>query len=124
MRVLELLGTVHQPLSHAQIETLLEAEAALRMDRVTLYRILDSLTTVGLLLKVVDARGVFRFSSADAARAHESHVHFRCQTCSGVFCLDAQPPLAPELPSGFRLSAVEFGLRGTCPQCVQAAGGV
>lgn len=31
MRVLDLLCRAHQPLSHAQIETLLEAETALRM---------------------------------------------------------------------------------------------
>jgi hypothetical protein len=78
------------------------------MDRVTLYRILDSLVACGLALKAVDTRGVFRFSAAGAQRQHADHIHFRCTGCGGVFCLKAEPPPPPKLPRGFRLNEVAY----------------
>lgn len=113
VRVLGLLQAAPQPLSHAEVEHVLD-EA---MDRVTLYRILDSLVACGLALKAVDPRGVFRFSAAAPQHRHESHVHFRCTDCGGVFCLKAAPPPLPKLPRGFRLAEVEYDVRGTCASC-------
>lgn len=112
VRVLEALRAAPQPLSHADLEARL-ADA----DRVTLYRVLDSLVACGLALKAVDARGVFRFSASGARREHGGHVHFRCTDCGGVFCLKAAPPPPPKLPRGFHLAEVEFDVRGTCAAC-------
>lgn len=112
VRVLELLRSATTPLSHADLEVRMPDA-----DRVTLYRVLDSLVACGLALKAVDTRGVFRFSSSGSKREHEGHLHFRCTDCGAVFCLNAPPPTPPELPDGFRLSEVEYDLRGTCAQC-------
>lgn len=114
VRVLDALLAASQPMSHADIEALLPDA-----DRVTLYRVLDSLVACGLALKAVDPRGVFRFSASSTQREHRSHVHFRCTGCGGVFCLKAVPPPPPKLPRGFRLSEVEFDVRGTCASCTQ-----
>jgi Fur family ferric uptake transcriptional regulator len=112
VRVLDALRAAPQPLSHADLEAQL-ADA----DRVTLYRVLDSLVACGLALKAADARGVFRFSAAGVPRPHDGHVHFRCTDCGGVFCLKAAPPPPPKLPRGFRLAEVAFDVRGTCAAC-------
>lgn len=112
VRVLEALMAGAQPLSHADIEALLPDA-----DRVTLYRILDSLVACGLALKAVDTRGVFRFSASGTQREHSGHVHFRCTDCGGVFCLKAVPPPPPKLPRGFRLAEVDYDVRGTCANC-------
>lgn len=112
VRVLDTLLTVGQPMSHADIETRLPDA-----DRVTLYRVLDSLVACGLALKAVDVRGVFRFSASSTQREHSGHVHFRCTGCGGVFCLKAAPPAPPKLPRGFRLAHVEYDVRGTCANC-------
>lgn len=114
VRVLDALTGAAQPMSHADIEALLPDA-----DRVTLYRVLESLVACGLALKAVDTRGVFRFSAAGTQRQHAGHVHFRCTDCGGVFCLKAEPPPPPKLPRGFRLSEVEFDVRGTCASCTQ-----
>ena len=116
VRVLDALLAARQPLSHAEMEARLGDAFEPAMDRVTLYRILDSLVACGLALKAVDTRGVFRFSAAGAQRQHANHVHFRCTDCGGVFCLKAEPP-PPRLPRGFRLNEVAFDLRGTCAGC-------
>jgi Fur family ferric uptake transcriptional regulator len=124
VRVLEMLQAAARPLSHAEVEAGLTDAADAPPDRVTLYRILDSLVEGGLALKAVDTRGVFRFSGVQARRQHAGHVHFRCTECGGVFCLAAAPPPPPRLPRGFRLRHAEFDVSGTCPECVhrEAAG--
>lgn len=114
LRVLAALLAAPQPLSHADLEALLPDA-----DRVTLYRVLDSLVACGLALKAVDPRGVFRFSASDAQQAHGGHIHFRCTDCGGVFCLEATPPPPPKLPRGFRLGAVEMDVRGICANCTR-----
>jgi Fur family ferric uptake transcriptional regulator len=112
VRVLDALAAAAMPLSHADLELRLPDA-----DRVTLYRVLDSLVACGLALKAVDARGIFRFSAGGAQREHTSHVHFRCTDCGGVFCLKAAPPPPPKLPRGFRLAEAAYDLRGICAQC-------
>jgi Fur family ferric uptake transcriptional regulator len=122
VRVLDVLQAARQPLCHGEIETLLGAgDGDAAVDRVTLYRILDSLVVCGLALKATDARGVFRFSAAAARREHTGHVHFRCTDCGAVFCLEAAPPPPPKLPRGFRLAEVELDVRGTCRDCCARA---
>jgi Fur family ferric uptake transcriptional regulator len=116
VRVLDALHGARQPLCHAELESQLGAGEP-GIDRVTLYRVLDSLVEHGLALKAVDTRGVFRFSATGAQRQHASHIHFRCTGCGGVFCLKAEPPPPPRLPRGFRLGEVEFDVRGTCAGC-------
>jgi Fur family transcriptional regulator, ferric uptake regulator len=119
VRVLNALQVARQPLCHAELEAQLGADAEMPLDRVTLYRILDSLVASGLALRAVDPRGVFRFSAAGTQRQHEGHVHFRCTDCGGVFCLKAEPPPPPKLPRGFRLAEVELDVRGTCADCAR-----
>lgn len=122
VRVLDALHGALQPLCHAEIETQLGADGEAAIERVTLYRILDSLVGCGLALKAVDTRGVFRFTAAGTQHRHEGHVHFRCTDCGGVFCLKAEPPPPPKLPRGFRLAEVELDVRGTCAECARAGG--
>lgn len=116
VRVLEALGVTDQPACHAELE------ARLDIDRVTLYRVLDSLTGCGLAARSTDSRGVFRFTAAAVQRQHAAHAHFRCTGCGTVFCLDAPPPPPPKLPRGFKADAVEFDVRGRCALCNRAKG--
>lgn len=115
VRVLRLLSAAPTPLSHGEIELSLGLPA---LDRVTLYRVLDHLVECGLAIRSTDADRVFRFAVAPGGE-HASHVHFRCERCGAVFCLDAPPPSAPSLPAGFELRRIELDLRGTCAQCAQ-----
>lgn len=123
VRVLDALRAARQPLSHAEMEALPAGAGDAAIDRVTLYRVLDSLVACGLALKAVDTRGVFRFSAAGAQRQHAKHVHFRCTGCGGVFCLKAEPPPPPRLPRGFRLGEVAYDIRGICAGCAPHAPG-
>lgn len=115
--VLEALDATDQPVCHAELE------ARLGLDRVTLYRVLDSLVACGLAARSMDNRGVFRFSAAALQRQHAAHAHFRCTDCGMVFCLDAPPPPPPKLPRGFKAAEVAFDVRGTCGNCTRHGSG-
>jgi Fur family ferric uptake transcriptional regulator len=114
VRVLELLTSAGRPLSHANIDSAL---SDMPMNRVTLYRVLDSLVANSLVLKAVDTQGVFHYSGAATQAQHSSHIHFHCTICGGMYCLDAKPPSPPKLPAGFVLGEIAFNLRGTCKSC-------
>jgi len=113
IRVLELLSSAPVPLSHHDIESALGNAS---LDRVTLYRVLDWLVASGLAVKRADERRVWRFTLAGGGQ-HHSHVHFRCDRCGRVYCLDAPAPRPPAMPAGFTLSRLEFDLSGNCADC-------
>ena len=113
IRVLQLLRSTPGALSHNQIEQALGESA---LDRVTLYRVLDWLVESGLAHKNADANRVYRFSVA-AESEHAKHVHFRCDSCGKVFCLDQPPPAPPAMPDGFSLLRADFDLQGCCANC-------
>lgn len=113
IRVLQLLRAAPSALTHAEIEIALGGKT---LDRVTLYRVLDWLIESGLAHKSADAKRAFRYSAAEAGE-HKTHVHFRCECCARVFCLEAAPPAAPALPKGFSLTRMDFDLRGCCAEC-------
>jgi len=113
IRVLELLSAAPAPLSHQDIEGALGADSH---DRVTLYRVLDWLVESGLAVKRADERRVWRFSLAGGGM-HHGHVHFRCEACGRVFCLDTPAPRPPKLPGGFTLARAELDLSGRCAEC-------
>ncbi|MFZ4537414.1 Fur family transcriptional regulator [Propionivibrio sp.] len=117
IRVLQMLRGAPTALTHNEIELALGASA---LDRITLYRVLDWLVDSGLAHKNTDVHRVFRFSAA-ADGEHTTHIHFRCEHCGGVFCLDAAPPAAPILPACFSLSRMDFDLRGRCANCANSA---
>lgn len=120
IRVLGLLQSAQEPLSHGDIDDLLSSDKLPGIDRVTIYRVLDWLADVGLAHKAADARGMFRFSAADPGVEHARHVHFRCTGCGGLFCLDTPPPPLPALPRGFRFGGMALDIRGECPRCVRS----
>lgn len=115
VKVLELLETRDQALSHAEVEQSLPDEG---IDRVTLYRVLDWLVEAGLALRATDAARVFRFSRMPAAGPdHASHAHFHCEVCQQDFCLEGVPVPPAPLPGGFLGRTVEFNIGGCCDRC-------
>jgi Fur family ferric uptake transcriptional regulator len=122
LRVLAQLTAAVAPLCHGELERRLAAEAGGAIDRVTLYRVLDSLAGHGLAVRSVDDQGLFRYATVAERQRHQGHAHFRCTGCGSVFCLDAPPPPPPRLPRGFRPAEVELDVRGTCADCARSPG--
>ena len=118
--------------THAQLQAALQGDSPLApsvaLDRVTLYRLIDRLTQVGLLLCRVDASRVRRYQAMPAS-VHAA-PHFECQSChrdsplAGALqanALDleraAQTALAALKALGYQDMSLDFAVRGVCVDC-------
>ena len=119
--------------THAQLQAALLAGGAEPLDRVTLYRQIDRLTSSGLLLCRVDANRVRRYQSMPASV--KAIPHFECQTChrdsvlpSTLQAADleraAQSALQAFNDLGFVGKSMDFAVRGVCADCVTSTSGV
>ena len=122
--------------THAEVEAVLQQQGV-EVNRVTLYRLLDRLASVGLLARHVDeVTRAWRFAlaasgSVDAERDASGVVpRFECDACHRQFRLtDASPPtqavadqLLKTLASlGHQGQRVDLSIHGTCNVCVEPA---
>jgi len=110
--VLAALPPLRGWVSHADIAATLGET----LDRVTLYRTLDTLVEAGLVVRTVGEDRVGRFALA-AEAGHDEHAHFNCADCGRVFCLPMPVPRRPHVPTGFAVLAVDLNVRGRCDAC-------
>jgi Fur family ferric uptake transcriptional regulator len=114
-QVLGVLLAAPQPLSHHEVEKALIGRK--RVDRVTVYRVLEWLMEEGLAHRIAGDDRVWRYK-AQANDAGHGHAHFKCSRCGAVFCLEnTSTAYALTLPPGYRSQAVEFTIRGLCAGC-------
>jgi Fur family transcriptional regulator, ferric uptake regulator len=102
----------------SQVEIFQRSEGV--CDRVTTYRVLDRLLGEGLVHKTVGLDGVVRYAACKTCSDHKHelhhHVHFNCEVCGQVTCLDNVIPDF-HLPRKYKVKDVNFTLQGTCPDC-------
>ena len=117
--------------THAQLQTALSgvsSEGPSALDRVTLYRLIDRLTQVGLLLCRVDASRVRRYQAMPASV--QAMPHFQCQSChrdsplgsalkGNALDLDraAQTAIEALTALGYQGMSLDFAVRGVCADC-------
>jgi len=105
------------------------------LDRVTLYRLIDRLTQVGLLLCRVDASRVRRYQAMPAG-VH-AMPHFECQSChrdsplenalqasAGDLDRAAQSALEALKALGYQGMSLDFAVRGVCADCATSTKGL
>jgi len=122
--------------THAQLQAALTDNSAgtsgVALDRVTLYRLIDRLTQVGLLLCRVDSQRVRRYQAMPSS-VH-AIPHFECQSChrdsplAGALqanALDleraAQTALDALKALGYQGMRMDFAVRGVCADCATGA---
>ena len=118
--------------THAQLQLALGSQEddgeGLALDRVTLYRLIDRLTQVGLLLCRVDSSRVRRYQAMPTS-VH-AIPHFECQSChrdsplSGALQANAndleraaQTALEALKALGYQGMSMDFAVRGVCADC-------
>ena len=118
--------------THAQLQLALQRDRAEALDRVTLYRLIDRLTQVGLLLCRVDANRVRRYQAMPAS-VH-AIPHFECRSChrdsplSGVLQASSrdlakagQTAIEALKALGYIGLSMDVALRGVCVDCATGA---
>lgn len=116
VQVLAALLAERRAVTHHEIEERLGDKY--RLDRVTLYRVLDWLNERCFAHRVVSDDRVWRFRASTDARTHQ-HAHFECTRCTSVICLADMitPEYDRPLPPGYRLQEVELTVKGLCAEC-------
>lgn len=114
--VLEELSLVDSAVS----QPILEKKLSNDMDRVTLYRILNSFQENGILHSVMDQNGTTNYavcgSGCTSGHHHDEHLHFNCTNCQKIYCLDYQTPVI-NLPVGYQANIITTMVYGTCKKC-------
>jgi Fur family ferric uptake transcriptional regulator len=94
----------------------LEARFKDKINRVTIYRVLDWLTEKQLAHRIAGDDRVWRFTAGNED-LHQ-HAHFQCEKCGQVVCLDqVNLAFAVTLPEGFRSHHIDLTIRGDCAKC-------
>ena len=118
----QLLGA-GEALSHREVQRRVQLDPAMRrVDRVTVYRVLDWLVSSGLAHRVPGPDRVYRFSAPPGRQA--ALGHFRCTRCERMFRLDETAGLArlarALLPPEFTGERIELTVAGCCAGCAAA----
>ena len=113
--VLDLFDSCTTALNQEQIETQLQE----KMDRATIYRILNNFCEDGMMHKIVGDDGVNYFAmcktSCEHTQHHHDHFHFRCTKCETIECLPIEVQFS--LEKGYSVESVNCILTGTCKDC-------
>ena len=123
--VLELLDRLQKPVSPYEIKELLE-QARVRIDTVSIYRILDCLEQNGLIHRVLSI-GKYRKCDLDIEdhcrlkQAEHCHHNLVCRACGAIeelHCPDlSKLERAVSEHTGFRIEGHELEFRGLCGKC-------
>ncbi|MBD3637241.1 MAG: transcriptional repressor [Crocinitomicaceae bacterium] len=115
--VLEIFNRYSSAITSDQIESELG-----EFDRITLYRTLKTFKEKGVIheIALTDTDTVYALCLDDCIEDehihHHEHVHFKCDNCGNVFCLDI--PAYPDLNlKGFRVDRMDIQVFGKCEAC-------
>ncbi len=114
--VLGVLARRGRPLAHREI---LDARGLAGLDRVTLYRTLAALLAAGLVHRVQDAEGIWRFCAHVRRGRHcpANHPHFQCTRCGRMRCLADQALPRVTVRSRERVTGKQLVVYGLCAAC-------
>lgn len=120
MHVLEVIGSNGYPLSAADIYNTLDR--TYRINRVTVYRILDLLVNHDLVDRISTGGRAFYYGMAPNEN-HHPHPHFYCKRCGQMDCLTPESlhvdtgSLRKTFPG--RIDKVEVRVDGICKNCMK-----
>lgn len=121
--VLGRLEATGQPCSHDELaRDLGPTTGAGKVDRVTLYRILDRLTAAGLFTRIQGSDRVWRYA---VAQSQSAAGYFECDHCHSISALPEDPELASVLARierrlsrrGVHSTNSAITIHGTCRDC-------
>jgi Fur family transcriptional regulator, ferric uptake regulator len=104
--------------SSALSQDMLEKKLGDKVDRVTIYRVLNRFCEDGIVHKTMSDEGKAYYALCrrcnEKHHKHE-HAHFRCLKCLKVECLKAE--IKMKLPEGYVAENVNYWISGYCNAC-------
>lgn len=112
--LLELLMMTDGPLNQEEISHRLAGKG---LNRVTIYRALNSFCKAGIVHRVESGDRVWKFAYCGCGQPGHCHPHFICRCCGSVECLEGISLPVIRLRSGYKVEQREFYLKGLCARC-------
>lgn len=115
VQILAMLLAEQRAIAHHEIEKGLRNSH--KLDRVTLYRVLDWLTEKRFVHRMVSDDRIWRFR-VNRPENSQQHAHFECTRCTKIVCLEElNAEYDQTLPPGYRFHGVELTVKGLCAEC-------
>jgi len=115
--IAKIMSTLDYPISMKELETML-----LTMDKSSIFRTLSLFKSHHLVHQMEDGNDIVRYElchSLNKETDEDIHVHFYCEHCHRTFCLNEISVPQVNLPVGYRQTAVNYMIKGICPDCSQ-----
>lgn len=115
--IAKIMSTLDYPISMKELETML-----LTMDKSSIFRTLSLFKSHHLVHQMEDGNNIVRYELCHSHSEEEDediHVHFYCEHCHRTFCLNEISVPQVNLPVGYRQTAVNYMIKGICPDCSQ-----
>lgn len=114
--VIELFMNEKSALSQGDLENNLK-----EYDRVTLYRTLHSFLDSGILHKIPNEDGNATYGlchdTCSPDHHHHNHIHFKCNNCGQIECLEEKEVPQVTVPSGYQIEGINMIVDGVCANC-------
>lgn len=114
-KILSLFVNTKGALEHASIEKTVKT-----LDRVTIYRTLQSFMAKGLIHTIPTKSNSIKYALCKDCCGelhHDNHVHFKCDRCGQTICLDEVTVPVIKLPAQYTWRATEMIINGICENC-------
>lgn len=115
--ILKLFFQKPTALSHADIEK----SVGRQLDRVTIYRTLQSFLEKGVIHSIPTSNNNILYALCkDECYEHQhldNHVHFVCDDCGTTFCLENVIIPRVAIPKNFKVKHRDFIMNGQCGNC-------
>ncbi len=99
----------------------IEEKTSERLDRVTVYRTLQTFLEKGIMHTIPTTDNSVLYAlckdSCGAGHHHDDHVHFICEMCGTTTCLDGLTIPFITMPEGYEVSQVNMVVNGRCKNC-------
>lgn len=116
LKLLHALNAYDSAMPYAAIQ-----EVMADIDRVTLYRTLESLKEQGIIHKAFQENNETYYAicdkKCDTTHHHHDHVHFRCEKCQVVTCEEPVDDIQVLLPN-LEIHKVSIHVEGICQTCL------
>lgn len=115
LEVLSVISNCDRAIPFSEIQNALHS-----FDRVTLYRTIHALVDKGIIHKaLIDENETFYAmcsNSCSSASHDHKHIHFKCNLCHVVTCVQADSPISISIP-GHSIENFEIEATGVCTSC-------
>ncbi len=108
--IIDIMLKEQKPLSEHEIKNQLMNE----FDRTTFYRSFKTLEQYKVIHKIVLDKQEVKYA---LGHRQGQHVHFFCNSCQNVQCIETTQSYSFVLPKGYTVDETEILIKGICNQC-------